>query len=539
MDNYIESYNNKDFSNVQYDTIPVEENQTESSDVSNDLIITQQADVIVSKSQPIEDVQKEKLGYIKKIRDNIQTFFTKDPRRSVLLVGLVLAGCTPQNTINDSSSSVKTEVPIINPKPTSTPQNTGIETTPNKDGFYTVQPTLTAEVEEVSMPIVIPTEDLEAEKKFDYSTLNLIEWESYEVSDIEKLENGHIVQTNRPTMLYATPWLDLALQTENTTWAGVKEMKIKEDFMFEIAEKRTITDTDGKSVTIGRVRYSFALEHQDSVISIIMSAKDKNGVEIDFVKEDVSQNKESCATVGEFIGMIPSSALKSVLLASRNFLKYQEENGPFKSGQEYSFSDITQFYPNDNKSEFFPYTVSMGYGRTDNHVEEFATAMAYMLYGSKEPMAERTSSLPKSGYTFLGPDISIDNYLDYKVLLSKIDGVGETPDFVFRMKEGVSDRYIKLSIDFTDNQLPEGINVVQEPVFVYSMCTTDKPIVGESEKFDKLYNDFLEYEKKRLEEGYTRIEPENFRRYVLEGEDDAKVRELINAIYKPVPWEGK
>lgn len=495
-------------------------------------------DFTLSQGQSVEDIKEEKVGQIRSMWNNVHKFFTTDPRRSTLLVGLVLAGCVPQNVTKDTP--VKTETPIINPKPMEgSSLEEGISSTPDKDGFYTVQPTPVVNTPtEIHTPIPTPTE-IEVEKEFDYSTLNLIEWESYEVSDMEKLENGYIVHTTKPTMLYATPLLDLVFQIENGSWAGVKEMKIKDDFVFEIAEKRTITDTDGKSVTIGRVRNSFSLEFQDSIISIILSAKDKNGVEIDFVEEDINTNRESCATVGEFIGMIPSSALKSVLLTSRNLLKYQEENGPFKAGQEYSFSDITQFYPNDSNSEFYPYTVFMGYGRTDNHVEEFASAMAYMLYGSSESMAERVSTPPSSGNIFPGPDISRDKPLDYKVFLSKIEGVETTHDFVFRIKEGIPDKYIKLSIDFTDNQLPEGLNVVQEPVFVYSMCTTDKPIVRESEKFDKLYKDFLEYEKKRKSERYQRIEPENFRRYILGGEKDAKVRELINAIYEPVQWEGE
>jgi hypothetical protein len=49
----------------------------------------------------------------------------------------------PQNINDKNFVPINTEVPLVNPISTDDSLNTGIETTPNKEGFYTVEPTLT------------------------------------------------------------------------------------------------------------------------------------------------------------------------------------------------------------------------------------------------------------------------------------------------------------------------------------------------------------------------------------------------------------
>ena len=78
-----------------------------------------------------------------------------------------------------------------------------------------------------------PTEDIESEKQFDYSTLDLMTWNNYEVSDVEKLEDGYIITTKKPTMVYATPLTQysLDLYTEGSG-IGVKEFLVKKILCF-------------------------------------------------------------------------------------------------------------------------------------------------------------------------------------------------------------------------------------------------------------------------------------------------------------------
>lgn len=500
---------------------------------ANNIENIQSTEPLMNNKAPNEELENfDSEGAEKaQILDNIGRILKESARKGSLLltIGGVLVACTDREI-----SAVEINNPnVITPEfVTPTPDlTTTEETTAPIEPLTAVQtniPTITP-IMEVVEPT--PTEDIESEKQFDYSTLDLMTWNNYEVSDVEKLEDGYIITTKKPTMVYATPLTQysLDLYTEGSG-IGVKEFLVKEDFMFQLAEVKTIQDDDGKTIRLGRIKNSLADFDSEAVLSIILSATDESGTEVNFTEKNEDLGVESCATLVSLMGIEDPGDLKSLMLSFRNFLRYQEENGPFKSGESYSFSDILQVYPNDETSEFYPFACKYNNTRGVSSANNFATVFAHAL-GSR---VEKTSSNMQYGSFLMGADIDYTKFDEYHIMLSKTQDSNSGPDYVFKVNDDTDDIYIRISLEHTGNYIPDEYSFVQEQVYMYSVCSTKQPIVNESEKFDELYQEFLEFDEKWRNEGYKYQEPDNFKIYNLGTEDHQKVMNLINAIYPPV-----
>jgi hypothetical protein len=226
---------------------------------ANNIENIQSTEPLMNNKAPKEELENfDSEGAEKaQILDNIGRILKESARKGSLLltIGGVLVACTDREI-----SAVEINNPnVITPEfVTPTPDlTTTEETTAPIEPLTAVQtniPTITP-IMEVVEPT--PTEDIESEKQFDYSTLDLMTWNNYEVSDVEKLEDGYIITTKKPTMVYATPLTQysLDLYTEGSG-IGVKEFLVKEDFMFQLAEVKTIQDDDGKTIRLGRIKNS-------------------------------------------------------------------------------------------------------------------------------------------------------------------------------------------------------------------------------------------------------------------------------------------
>ena len=80
-------------------------------------------------------------------------------------------------------------------------------------------------------------------------------------------------------------------------------------------------------------------------------------------------------------------------------------------------------------------------------------------------------------------------------MLSKTQDSNSGPDYVFKVNDDTDDIYIRISLEHTGNYIPDEYSFVQEQVYMYSVCSTKQPIVNESEKFDELYQEFLEFDE--------------------------------------------
>lgn len=500
---------------------------------ANNIENIQSTEPLMNNKAPNEELENFDSEGVEKaqILDNIGRILKESARKGSLLltIGGVLVACTDREI-----SAVEINNPnVITPEfVTPTPDlTTTEETTAPIEPLTAVQtniPTITP-IMEVVEPT--PTEDIESEKQFDYSTLDLMTWNNYEVSDVEKLEDGYIITTKKPTMVYATPLTQYAFEFyKDGSEEGVKEFLVKEDFVFQLAEVKTIRDDDGKAIRLGRIKNPLSEFDSEAVLSIVLSATDEFGTEVNFTERNDSSGTESCATFVSLTGVEESDDLKSLMLSFRNFLRYQEENGPFKSGESYSFSDILQVYPNDETSEFYPFALNYNNTRKVLSANNFATVFAHAL-GSR---IEKTSPDTQYGSFIVGADIDYTKFNEYRIMLSKTQDRNSGPDYVFKMNDDTDDTYMRISLEHTGNYIPEEFSFLQNQVYIYSVCSTKQPIVNESEKFDELYQEFLEFDEKWRNEGYKYQEPDNFKKYNLGGEDHEKIVNLINAIYPPV-----
>ena len=138
--------------------------------------------------------------------------------RNIAIVGLL--------SLKFLSACMGNRIVQVNPVSTFSPQSTetnrlpesdlstGISTTPNQDGFLTVEPTFTQTATKTptisptvtSTPTLTPTEIqkeiIEWNEKFDMESIDLKNWETFEVIEDEIIPNGEVLTTKFPTKAF-------------------------------------------------------------------------------------------------------------------------------------------------------------------------------------------------------------------------------------------------------------------------------------------------------------------------------------------------
>lgn len=271
--------------------------------------------------------------------------------RNIAIVGLL--------SLKFLSACMGDRIVQVNPVSTFSPQSTetnklpesdlstGISTTPNQDGFLTVEPTLTQTATKTptisptvtSTPTLTPTEIqkeiIEWNEKFDMESIDLKNWETFEVIEDEIIPNGEVLTTKFPTKAFIISSYDPLIFINDTFH---HELTMIENTTFEIGQIKTVRNDKGEEVTIGIVSKAITDSSYNNTIALIMSAKDSQGEEQKFMWVD-----NATSDTATYIMTETWNTNKAFLGNYQTLLRlaeFQESNGPFQKGETYSFLDI-------------------------------------------------------------------------------------------------------------------------------------------------------------------------------------------------------
>jgi len=484
---------------------------------------------------PVEDIKEEletKRGLLENIKRVLEDSkgVIKRCAVPVTVAGvLLLNACSPLQIQAGA-------VPIIDNTPTSTLSNP----LPTEESS---SPTSTPKTYETEIPTPIPTEIQEPTptpepeidpEEFDYSMLNLMEWEGeLKVENKEELGPGYVVKV-RPgykTMLYVTPLFD-DYNEESGDWlrfkdtnTGMKMTEMSEGFTFEILETKEIVGEDGNMIKIGVVRNGSGSGPGWSVISLVLSAQTENGM-INFVEE--AEEDISVATRIDFSGDSHTIDIASEFLTLRNILQYQKENGPFRAGETYSLREVADMDSDEFQKMFF-YPDGRGAG-----VDSVSTALGRFLIKTKS-VARRTpygiSDWMNNVSAVTGIDATLRESSLYGTRFLKEDTGKPRNDLILTFKEGKNgeDAY------WIDGQ---GWFEAQHSLLTFQLLTSDIDNIDQSiEEIDEIYQKILEFG-----EASHRVGDDDWNkitRYILASNEYMtdemidRVQEIINLICPP------
>ena len=241
------------------------------------------------------------------------------------LVPLIfLSGCIGDGIVQTNPATTLSPVSDLSTvEPTFTQTATKTPTIPPT---VTSTPTLT--------PTEIQKEIVEWNEKFDMESIDLKNWETFEVIEDELIPNGEVLTTQFPTKAFILP----SYIPVNIYDTFHHELTMIENTTFEIGQIKTVQNDKGEEVTIGIVSKVITDKTYINTIALIMSAKDSQGEEQKFMEVDNTTPDtatyimtETWSTNKEFLGNY------NTLL---RLAEFQESNGPFQEGEVYSFLDI-------------------------------------------------------------------------------------------------------------------------------------------------------------------------------------------------------
>ncbi len=440
---------------------------------------------------------------------------------TLLLLGVaskVLSGCVVQGASSSDVSQTSTPRSSLSQKmPTETSSDSLVSSTPTEEGVYTVDSTALWETSTPTTPPTATPTATEVVEEFDESALDLLNWENWELVEKEELPESEKVRLLEGGKLFAFPYFKEAFTTFSFRNPAILEIDINTNLDVEIAEIRRIKNDRGEELAIGMLSNTFTLNDGCPVLATIVEAQDSNGVAKSFIEEsqDLPENDIVVTTLLEDI--FRQNDFDSNILTIYRFLKYQDENGVFLPGNQYSLKDIVS--PADDFKKLAYYPEKNGYTNTIGW-DTFASGIALLL--EKNPELGQVIKYKSLSLMLQGPFLS-----------SNVVGGVSVPfayDFVFEVNKPcyfVVNPLVMPLVDTKESTLESNPELISKNNLIYTMSLVeaDKVEVKQSEEIFEIDADTgtisIHKDKKTL-----------MRRYYLT--DNPDIHNLTDILYTPV-----
>jgi hypothetical protein len=326
----------------------------------------------------------------------------------------------------------------------------------------------------------------EEEETFDYSILDIMDWNNYEIGDIEKKAPGYVVEIENPTSLFVIPLKNDEFLDESK---DVEEIVVDRGLVFEIAEVRKLVGPEGEEIEVGLLANTYGAK---AVVAIVMEGKDSFGEERNFTKR--SESTESAVAYVTLSDSIYPNKVVNIFKALSNISRYQDQKGIFTAGFEYSYLDLIQLDSPEKKYDYLLGLMSAG----DLGSEAWAGGVCAISTGISSLLHQDSSNKILEQWHhptryFQGP-FSMSPYL---VDSAVEEGVGgDDLDLRWILSK---DRYLKIDTYITPSGVPysetepDGIGGPSDVNAIFVLSFTDQYPDGQTERLDADMNEYVQF----------------------------------------------
>ncbi|HPR92351.1 MAG TPA: hypothetical protein PLR64_03830, partial [Candidatus Dojkabacteria bacterium] len=296
--------------------------------------------------QSNEDEGREKM----RVRKNIKEIAAGSIITISLLGGSLMSSCVPMPIQKESPS-------VTAPLPTSTIDNKE-KISSTETAMYTITPS-----EQLNPPTLVSTEEIvteipintpttavvetevseipyvstEKNESFDMNTVNILEWEDFNLEKDLILDVSETVVTKgERTDLYLLP---TTLET-SLEYIDLTKLELPSGYSFAIREKRVISNSAGEKVTLGIVENTFENYYNNSSFALLLDAEDAEGNIQGFVEKQKEKNPSVT-----YIDSHPSlniNMTKESLLIFLRISESQIASNGFQTNSQISFRDLIE-----------------------------------------------------------------------------------------------------------------------------------------------------------------------------------------------------
>lgn len=334
---------------------------------------------------------------------------------------------------------------LTSPLPTSTSEELVDETFPTPTLVENISPeTVVIPTNTVGAPIEmpeaiienIPYVSTEKNESFDMEAINLLEWEDFTLEKEVTLDISETVITaGEKNYLYLIP----TFGGGNTSNIPLTKLEIPSDFHFNIKQKKTISNGEGESVTLGMVENTFENWSVNSSLGLLLGGSDKEGNIQGFVEEQEIRHP-SVSFVNSLYSVSPSE-VEALLVSLLKISNFQEEAGGISIGKEISLKEVLE------PESSLPYNSVLKYF---SGTDSIASSLK-LLSNKEEEVLTIVDSKTNSGTEMIRSGIKPGPFTIKDFGWTTSLGKGE--DFVFKFngeKEGETKYFINIEPIFSN-----------------------------------------------------------------------------------------
>jgi hypothetical protein len=420
------------------------------------------------------------------------------------MIGGALAACAPVKT-PDTNPNTDIEK---NPPQTQTLTQEEIDeiqgNTQEQDIFINTEPSLGVDIleEEAAMADItaeITDEEIaqiaaeQEEKRFNYSILDIRNWNNYEVGSIERQEPGHVVEIENPTSLFVIPLRNDEFLDETRE---VEEIVVDRGMVFEVAEVRTLVGPEGEEIEVGLLANTYGAK---AVAAIVMAGRDSSGEERNFTRE--SESTESSIAYVTLSDSIYPNKVYNTFNALLNISRYQDENGILTTGREYSYLEMIGLLDPNQRYGYLTGLMSSGAESRGGGVCAMATGISSLVH--QDPTNQIESQWHHPTRYFQGP-FSMSPYV-VDATVQEVVG-GQSYDFIWSLSR---DRYLRIDTYITPSGVPyseteaDGIGGPSDVNAVFVLSFTDEYPEGQTERIEAMMNEYAQFRNSQHTGAFT------------------------------------
>ncbi len=411
------------------------------------------------------------------------------------MVGGALSACAPVKTPDTNPNTDYDK----NPPQTQTLTQEEIDeiqgNTQEQDIFINTEPSLGGESLEEEVAIADITAEIadeeiaqissEKEESFDFSILNIEDWNDYEIGNIEKKAPGYVVEIENPTSMFVIPLRNDEFLDESK---DVEEIVVDKGVVFEIAEVRKLVGPKGEEIEIGLLANTYGAK---AVGAIVMDGKDSSGVDRSFTKE--SESTENAVAYVALADSVYPNKVYNTFNALLNISQYQDANGILTSGGEYSYLEMIGLLDPNKRYDYLTGLTSSGAESLGGGVCAMATGISSLVH--QDPTNKIISQWHHPTRYFQGP-FSMSPYV-VDATVQEVLG-GESYDFTWVMSKN---RYLKIDTYITPSGVPysetalNGVGGLSDVNVIFVLSFTDQYPEGQSERLQEKMNEYSQFRK--------------------------------------------
>jgi len=359
------------------------------------------------------------------------------------------------------------------------------------------------------------------EKTFDISSLDFDQLASYRLEKVEDLPVGFAIETLDTTPLYIVP---TNYNEEIVDSRDIKQVNIQQGMNFELAQKRTIQNSDGETIEIGIIRNTFGGSFFVAALPLNFTSSEGNTISFARKNEEVMRSVSYITTDDDNY----PNKIMNVMQAFANVSEFQDLEGIFKTDQTYSHISMIGL---DRYNKLIEY--KEGYNSAKRRLLAggacaSATAVSTLIHlidGSRVDHLGHPNMYAQGPFAPWAKDVdaTVEIWRDENNEVHKND---------LTYKPG-KNGYIKIDVSLVPSDIEfsktaeDGVGGPADTVFVISLSFTDKKPLSQTQNLLRMLNEYELYRESKHENLLPNIENGIMKSFSFEDSNSEEIASLL------------